>query len=151
MYEVPAQVYYISIYKQYTKKGFLQLCEKVRYYCNKNDVSYLLGYSSTDSKTAKPKYKKTGKRGRPQKVIQGKKINGHIHSEFIGDKNKSCRQTVLTIANAINKKELKKITKINSIPNGVDVHDYTGYILRQSDAIRSGGEFDFKEFYDKGI
>ena len=151
MYSVKATVYFIEIYKAFDKQDFLRLCETVRYYCQKDNISYLFAFSTTDSKTAKPKYQMTGKRGRPRKVIQGKKVDGHIHNAFVGDKNKSCRQTILKIAKAINKKETKKITKINSISNGVDVHDYAGYILRQSDIIRSGGEFNFQEFYDKGI
>lgn len=151
MYKVPAQVYYIEIYKAFDKQEFLRLCETVRYYCKNNDVSYLLGFSTTDSKTAKIKYRKTGKRGRPQRIITGKKIDGHCHNTFIGTVDKSCRQTVLRISNAINKKEKHKITKINSISNGADVHDFTGYVLRQSDIVRSGGSFDFKDFYNKGI
>ena len=152
MYDVPAQVYYIEIYKQYTEQGFLQLCEKVRYHCSKHNVSYLLAFSTTDSKTAKPKHQRTGKRGRPRKIIDGKKVDGHCHNLFISDdKQKSCRQTILKIANSINKKEQRKVTKINSISNGADVHDFTGYILRQSDILRAGGSFDFKEFYNNGI
>ena len=71
MYEVPAQVYYIEIYKAFDKQDFLRLCETVRYYCKYDDVSYLLGFSTTDSKSVKIKYQKTRKRGRPQRIVTG--------------------------------------------------------------------------------
>ena len=151
LYKIPATVYYIEIYKTFDRQEFLRLCETVRYYCQKDDISYLLAFSTTDSKSVKIKYLKTRKRGRPQKIVTGKKVNGHCHNTFIGTEEKSCRQTVLKIANAINKKQPRKITKIQSISNGADVHDFTGYILRQSDILRAGGSFDFKEFYNNGI
>lgn len=151
MYQIPATVYYIHLYKTLDKREFLRLCENIRYYCQKDDISYLLGFSKTDSKSAKIKYLKTGKRGRPQRIITGKKVNGHCHNVFVGTQEKSCRQTVLKIAKSLNKKEPRKITRIQSISNGADVHDFTGYILRQSDILRAGGSFGFKEFYNNGI
>ena len=151
LYKIPATVYYIEIYKTFDRQEFLRLCETVRYYCQKDDISYLLGFSKTDSKSAKIKYLKTEKRGRPQRIITGKKVDGHCHNAFIGTQEKSCRKTVLKIAKALNKKQPRKITKIQSISNGADVYDYTGYILRQSDIIRSSGSFDFKGFFNNGI
>ena len=150
-YNTPAKSYFIEIYNNLDKNDFLRLCEVVRYHCNRDGVSYILGFSTTNAKTAKSVYQRTGKRGRPTKIIVGRKVNGHCHNIFIGTKRKSCWTTVSKIAKAINRKSGKRITKIRTISNGIDVYDYTGYILKQSDTIRSGGSFDFKEFYRKNL
>ena len=146
IYQVPSKTYFIKLFSELDKKGFLQLSEIIRYYCNQDNISYLVGFSQTDSKTAKPKYEKTGKRGRPRKIIQGRKVDGHIHNAFTSTSGKSCRRTVLKISKAIDKKMGKNVTRIDSIRDNFGVYCYADYILKQSDFIRQGGEFNFEKY-----
>lgn len=51
-----------------------------------NDVSFIIGMSNIDSKTAKINYINTGNRGRPKKTVIGKEIKWHIHLYVASEK-----------------------------------------------------------------
>lgn len=41
IYQVPSKTYFIKLFSELDKKGFLQLSEIIRYYCNQDNISYL--------------------------------------------------------------------------------------------------------------
>lgn len=58
------------------------LYHMVKNYIERNcyiNISFIIGISNIDSKTAKVTYINTGKRGRPRKEIIGERVNYHIH------------------------------------------------------------------------
>ncbi len=146
-FRLQANCYCIEIYATpLSIQDYLVICEKIRYYCKKDGISWMAVYSTTDSNTAKSTVIHTKKRGRPQKVIQGKKVDGHIHNLFIGNENKSAYSTVNQIKKSLDKKYKKPICKV--VSKGRDYHAYNTmcYNLKQADIVRTGGDFDFKEY-----
>ena len=127
-------------------KDYLRIVAQIRYYCKNDNVSWICGYSTTDSKSAKIIIDRKGKIGRPKKKILGKKVAGHCHNTFVGAE-KSCFKTVEKIKKAIDKKHNKKICKIVSLGNNVHFFNTIGYIEKQSDIIRTGGNFNFLKYY----
>jgi hypothetical protein len=68
--EFPSTLYSIEFYLELSPADFGQLFQKFRYYCRKENCSFLLVYSTTESKTAKrQRVKTTHKRGRPKKLF----------------------------------------------------------------------------------
>ena len=143
--KLPAAVYAIYIFQTgLTERDFLAISAKLRYYANLDDVSWLAIFSSTESATAQRKTHNNGKRGRPKKYIYGKKTSPHCHLSVIGSPTKSAYSTALKFKNAVDKKRGKKICKIVSKGDSFDARIWIGYCLKQADASRSGGEFDFQ-------
>ena len=144
-----ATLYSIEIYvTPLSKKEFKTIAEKFRYYCRKGGCSWLLVFSSTDSKTARKRTEKTGLRGRPKSIVIGSKIDNHIHSAVKGSKERSAFSTCNQIKRSLNKRYGGNRTKVVSKGRGVHALNYVGYSLRQADTIRSGGDFDIKVYIE---
>jgi len=137
-------IYAVYLYREITEKEYLQICGIMRYYCRRDNVNWLAVFSTTESKSAELKYKKTGKRGRPKKQVFGKKVAGHTHISVTGKKEKSAYKTAQVIKRAFNKKYHKPISRIISKGNSIDARIWIGYSLKQADIQRSGGDFDFQ-------
>lgn len=143
-YFLDSPIYAVYLYREITEKEYLQICGIIRYYCRKENTSWLAIFSTTESKSAEIKQIKTGKRGRPKKQISGKKVAGHTHISVKGKKEKSAYKTAQIIKRAFNKKYHRPISKIVSKGNSIDARIWLGYTLKQGDILRSGGDFDFQ-------
>lgn len=146
-YRLRANCYSIEIYQRpLTEHDFLVIAEKMKYYCRKNGDSWFAIYSTTDSKTARQKVVRTGKRGRPKKFVKGKKIEGHTHNIIIGTRDKSAYSTAQKIKKSIDKKYNRKVCKVVSKSNSAHAYNFMKYCLKQADIVRTGGDFDFAEY-----
>lgn len=126
---------------------YLLIVEKLKYFCRKDNISFLSVYSTTESKSAKLVITHTGKRGRPQKTILGKKIDGHTHTIIKGNNCKSAYSTAKKIKKSIDKHYDKPVCKIVSKSDNIHAFNYIGYCIKQSDVLRTGGNFDFINYY----
>lgn len=63
---------------------YKQIVEQFRYHCRKSDVSWMCGFSTTSSDDAHAEYIRTGKRGRPKKMIVGSGVDAHLHDLLVG-------------------------------------------------------------------
>ena len=146
-YRLDANCYSVEIYqKPLTEHDFLVIAEKMKYYCRKDGVSWLAVYSTTDSDTAQQTAERTGKRGRPKKLVQGTKIDGHTHNIIVGTKEKSAYSTAQQIKKSIDKKYNRKICKVVSKGNSDHAYNDMKYCLKQADVVRTGGDFDFYQY-----
>ena len=146
-YRLDATAYSIEIYqKPLTERDFLVIAEKMKYYCRKDGASWLAVYSTTDSKDAEQAVERTGKRGRPRKIVQGTKIDGHIHNIIVGTAEKSAYSTAHAIKKSIDKKYKKPACRVVSKGNNAHAYNDMCYCLRQADVVRTGGDFDFAEY-----
>lgn len=147
-YRLDATAYSVEIYLQgITEKDFTDIfCNKFGYYCRRDGVSWLAVYSTTDSKDAEQTAIHTGRRGRPRKIVQGTKKDGHIHNIIVGTAEKSAYSTAHAIKKSIDKKYQKKVCKV--VSKGDNAHAYNDmcYCLRQADVVRTGGDFDFAKY-----
>lgn len=147
-YRLDANAYSIEVYVQgINQKDFRDIfCNKFGYYCRKDGVSWLAVYSTTESQDAEQTVIRTGKRGRPRKIVQGTKIDGHIHNVIIGTKEKSAYSTAQQIKKSIDKKYNRKICKVVSKGNSDHAYNDMKYCLKQADVVRTGGNFDFDQY-----
>lgn len=148
--EFPSTLYSIEIYTDIEPKDFEQLFQKFRYYCKKEDCSFLLCLSTTESKTAKRRRIKTHKRGRPKKIILGTPVPGHCHSAVVKSDG-SARQCCLAIKKSLDRKYQKPIARIVSKGKNEHAQNYIRYSIRQADCIRQGGDFSFTEFCKQNL
>ena len=127
---------------------FSYITRRTRYFCEKDNMSWLACYSTTDSSTAKQDVSRSGKRGRPRKIVKGSKVDGHVHISVKGNADKSAYSTAHKIKNDLDLHYWKKICKVESKGSCTGAHakNWVQYSFRQADIERSGGEFDFKEF-----
>lgn len=132
-----------------TEPEFLRIVEQFRYHCRKAKVSWICGYSTTSSDDAHVEYLRTGKRGRPKKVITGSGVDAHLHDLLIGAKSTSAYTTAHRICKAMNKKYGKRVAQVHSVSDGEHFCKYIGYVTKQSDVLRTGGDFDFREYYNR--
>lgn len=148
--EFPSVLYSIEIYSEFSPKDFEQLFQKFRYFCRKQNCSFLLVYSTTESKTAKRQRVKTHKRGRPRHIMTGTPVAGHCHSAVVKS-NGSARQCCLALKQSLDRKYQKPIARI--VSKGVSEHalNFVAYSLRQADSIRQGGDFSFTEFCKQNL
>ena len=143
--KLPAAVYAIYIFQTgLTERDFLAISAKLRYYANLDDVSWLAVYSTTESQSVQNKPQNNGKRGRPKKNVVGKKVNPHCHLTVVGTKEKSAYNTAVRFKKSVDKKRGKKICRVVSKGDSFDARIWIGYCLKQSDILRSGGDFDFE-------
>lgn len=149
--EFPSTLYSIEFYLELSPADFGQLFQKFRYYCRKENCSFLLVYSTTESKTAKrQRVKTTHKRGRPKKIILGTPVPGHCHSAVVKSDG-SARQCCISIKKALDRKAGKPVSKIVSKGSGIHAENYVQYSLKQADSIRQGGNFSFTEFCKQNL
>lgn len=148
--EFPSNLYSIEIYTDIEPKDFEQLFQKFRYYCKKEDCSFLLCLSTTESKTAKRQRVKNHRRGRPRHIVTGTPVAGHCHSAVVKSDG-SARQCCLAIKKSLDKGAGKPISKIISKGSGIHAQNYVQYSIRQADCIRQGGDFSFTEFCKQNL
>lgn len=148
--EFPSTLYSLEVYLEISPADFEKLFQKFRYYCQKGNCSFLLVYSTTESKTAKRQRLKTHKRGRPKKIILGTPVAGHCHSAVVKSDG-SARQCCLTLKKSIDKKAGKPVSRIVSKGSGIHAENYVQYSLKQADSIRQGGDFSFTEFCKQNL
>lgn len=132
-----------------SEQEYLRIVEQFRYHCRKADVSWICGYSTTSSDDAHAEYLRTGKRGRPKRVVSGSGVDAHQHNLMIGTESNSAYSTAHRICKALNKKYKRKVAQVHSVSDGKHLCNSIGYITRQSDVLRTGGSFNFKEYYDR--
>lgn len=148
--EFPSVLYSIEIYSEFSPKDFEQLFQKFRYYCRKENCSFLLCLSSTESKTAKRQKIKSCKRGRPRKIVTGTTVPGHAHTAVL-KADGSARQCCISLKQSLDRKYQKPIARIVSKGSGIHAENYIAYSLRQADSIRQGGDFSFTEFCKQNL
>lgn len=148
--EFPSVLYSIEIYSEFSPKDFEQLFQKFRYYCRKENCSFLLCLSSTESKTAKRQKIKSCKRGRPRHIVTGTTVPGHAHTAVL-KADGSARQCCISIKKALDKKAGKPVSRIVSKGSGIHAENYVQYSLKQADSIRQGGDFSFTEFCKQNL
>lgn len=122
---------YESCYKEMDK-----LYHMVKNYIKRNgynDASFIIGISNTDSKTAKVNYIKTGKKGRPKRIINGKKIDWHIHLYV------ACDNLSVSIFSNKLRIYLQSKKKINFIQKKNTLNVSLPYIEKQCQYIRKFG------------
>lgn len=131
-----------------SRDEFNHIARRIRYFCEKDGMSWLACYSTTDSKTAKQDSIKTGKRGRPRKSVTGVKIDGHVHACVKGTNEKSAYSTAQKIKKDLDLHYWKKICTVESKGpcTGAHAKNTISYNFGQSDITRSGGDFDFMEY-----
>ena len=105
-------------------------------------------FSDTDSNDAEQVVDRLGKIGRPRKRVQGTKIDGHIHTVVIGNQNTSAYKTACQIKCSIDKRYKKKVSRIESKGNSEHGYNYVRYSLRQANIIRTGGDFNFRDYVE---
>lgn len=127
---------------------FYIFVERARYYCRKYDCSYLAGFSTTSSKDALKTSIRTGKPGRPKQIITGTAVEPHWHDLFIGNDEHSCWSAVQKVNAWLQKRYGKQSTKIEGFSTYQHFCNDVGYVLKQSDILRSFGKFDFNEYYN---
>lgn len=139
-----AVCYSLEVYqKPLNEHDFERIVGRIRYYC-KDDVSWLAVFSTTESATAKQIVNHTGKRGRPRKTVVGEKTDGHIHTAFVGTKEKSAYTVTQKLKKNINKMFGKNICCVSSKGKADHAYNWISYCLKQGDVTRTGGEFDFR-------
>ena len=149
--EFPSTLYSLEVYLELSPADFEQLFQKFRYYCRKENCSFLLCLSSTESKTAKrQRVKTTHKRGRPRKIVTGTTVPGHAHTAVL-KADGSARQCCISLKQSLDRKYQKPIARIVSKGSGIHAENYIAYSLRQADSIRQGGDFSFTEFCKQNL
>lgn len=148
--EFPSTLYSLEIYYEFSPTDFEQLFQKFRYFCRKQNCSFLLVYSTTESKTAKRQRLKNRKRGRPRHIVTGTPVAGHCHSAVVKSDG-SARQCCLALKQSLDRKYQKPIARIVSKGSGIHAQNFVAYSLRQADSIRQGGDFSFTEFCKRNL
>lgn len=140
---IDSTLYSVEIYKQgITLDGYYKIVSLMRYLCKKNNISFLCVLSTTDSLFAISYFEKSGKRGRPKRKVNGRKVAAHVHTAVIGTAEKSAFSVCQEIC-----KRLKNKHRISAktVSKGREQHAYNfvKYLFNQADITRSYGEFDF--------
>ncbi len=148
--EFPSTLYSLEIYYEFSPKDFEQLFQKFRYFCRKQNCSFLIVYTTTESKTAKRQRLKNRKRGRPRHIVTGTPVAGHCHSAVVKSDG-SARQCCLALKQSLDRKYQKPIARIVSKGSGIHAQNFVAYSLRQADSIRQGGDFSFTEFCKRNL
>ncbi len=124
------------------------LIRRMRYHCEKDNVSGMVAVSSTASETAKQSVIKTNGRGRPRKIVIGDKVDRHTHVCLKGTDSNSARRTAFKVKADIDKRVGKAVCEV--VPKGKctapHAKNFVQYSINQSDEIRTFGTFDFKKF-----
>jgi len=137
--KLPAVLYAIHVYSEVSEKDIMAYENYLNYQRKKYPfISHFVGVSNTDSKTAFKHIERTGKRGRPKTKVDGNKVKRHVHIGVMGNAEKSGYSVAKNVANSINKRAGKKITKIQPVNAG-----FINYVYSQSDTFHQGGDFDF--------
>lgn len=122
-------------------KAMDNLYHMIKNYIRRNNyhcVSFIIGISNTDSKTAKLNYVRTGKKGRPKREISGKKINWHIHLYVV------CEEISVSVFSNKLRLYLQNKKKETFMQNKSSLSVAIPYVKKQCINIRKYGDL-FKE------
>jgi hypothetical protein len=152
--DLDATLYSLEVYITPLSDDALTYLERrIRYHCEKDGISGMIAVSTTDSNTAKPSVKKTGRKGRPRKVIEGIRVDRHAHTAFKGTSQKSARSTVFNIKDDmdewawINGYKAKRCSIVSKGScNKIHALNYTQYSIRQGHPVHTFGDFDFRKY-----
>ena len=133
------------------------ISQKIRRLCKQYGISALWVYSTTAADDDLQLNYTQSARGRPKRVIQGNRVEKHLHIAMIGNERVSAKQTAKRLKKYFDKHfscgfkpdgTPIKVSKIES--KGKDYHTYTycGYILKQADEIHQAGDFDLADYYN---
>lgn len=111
----------------------------------KDNTSFLLCDSSTDSIGCDSEYIKTGKRGRPKKTVLGKKVGRHIHGILISQ-DQSADAIKNDLTEYIQKRRKRNSTLKQQKVSELNQMYIVKYITRQADHIYQSNDFDFDYF-----
>lgn len=143
--KLPAVLYNLQYFNEPDDKDIMSVENTLRRYGKKNPyASWFMAPSSTDSKTAFKYSERTGKRGRPKTKVDGDKVKKHLHIGIMGNAEKSGYSMAKTVANSINKRAGKKITRVVAMQGA----GFITYSYQQADSFRQGGDFDFTQCKD---
>jgi hypothetical protein len=143
--KLPGKLYAVPIYAKASNKDLKAYEDSLRYYQKKfPESSYFIAVSNTDSKTAFKYTKRTGKRGRPKVIVDGKKVDTHAHIGIIGNAKKSGYSMAKRFAESVNKRAKKKITRIVAMQGA----GFITYSYQQAYSFKQGGDFDFLQCKD---
>ena len=119
-----------------------RLNDMLRYMFKNKNISFIMGVSEVDGKSAIKYSIKNHTRGRPKTVIRGKKKEPHIHALLYGEK--VCTNA-LDATRRINKNAKRTIAKAYKARDNGFVSGYVPYLIEQSKSIRTFGNFDFMQ------
>lgn len=105
------------------------------------EISFFIGISATDGDAAYKTVRKTGKIGRPQVLVKGKRVKPHLHIVVYGKLCASFCRAFSRKYNILNGKSIARSHKCQSTR-------YISYSYQQSYRHRTCGDFDFSQYYD---
>lgn len=154
--------YYLKRHSYYTSieeaiKDMRKIYARIKYNIETHEefknISFIIGASETDGKTAIKIKQKT--KGRPKYIVKGKKVKPHIHiafydkmaptfANYITSKlNKNIYKNFESYNNRDYKhKKLYTIEKLHGYGNGLE---YIHYIWNQSEKVMTYGNLDFEK------
>lgn len=131
-------MYQLQLYKELTQKEFKAIARKIQYYCDIDNIGYLVVYSTTESTDAQPTFIRSGKPGRPRRIIQGTRTPPHAHiCIYPINENETCYTTAQRIKQSIDKKYGRKVCRTIAISDIKHQVNFITYQKRQADTIRS--------------
>ena len=143
--KLDAKLYAIEVYSEVDDKDAKAHENYLAYYQKKNlHASWFYALSNTDSKTAFKYSERTGKRGRPKIKVDGNKVKNHAHIGIMGNAEKSGYSMAKNVANSINKRAGKKITRVIAMQGA----GFITYSYQQAYSFKQGGDFDFRQCKD---
>lgn len=143
--QLEAVIYNLQYFHEPDDKDIMSVENALRYQQKKNPfISFFMGISNTDSKTAFKYTERTGKRGRPKTKVDGKKVDTHLHIGIMGNAEKSGYSVAKNVAKTINKRLGKKATRVVAMQGA----GFITYSYQQSDSFKQGGDFDFMQCKD---
>ncbi len=143
--KLPACLYVICLFKtKLSKQDIYAIQNALRRYNKKYPhISYLLTVSNTDSSHClQRELKIKGKKGRPQTLVFGNKVDTHIHLSIIGDEKKSAYKCVKDLKSAINKHFKGNICSYSSWGKSQKAKNFINYSLKQANSINKSGIFN---------
>lgn len=139
-------LYRIDWFINPTERDIMSFCNSCRRYAKEYpNVSWFIAISENASDTSVKQFEKTGKKGRPKVIINGKKANLHVHQGAIGIKGNSAYSYQIKVAKALNRRAGRKVTHVSSM-KGLD---YINYSYKQAKSFQTGGNFDFMQCADQ--
>lgn len=157
-YGLIATVYSVELYiTKLSNSECKAISQKIRRLCKQYTISALWVYSTTATDDDLQLNYTQSARGRPKRVIQGNKVEKHLHIAMIGNELVSAKQTAKRLKKYFDKRYSCgfkadgtpiKVSKIES--KGCDYHafNYCGYMLKQADEIHQAGDFNLADYYN---
>ena len=157
-YGLIATVYSVELYITGLSNAECKaISQKIRRLCKQYGISALWVYSTTAADDDLQLNYTQSARGRPKRVIQGNRVEKHLHIAMIGNERVSAKQTAKRLKKYFDKHfscgfkpdgTPIKVSKIES--KGKDYHAFTycGYMLKQADEIHQAGDFDLADYYN---